>query len=197
MMIKLDMIKNNDNYHKSFTVMSNYICLRFGYCNSKSQGDFIDNINADLNIYLATGTDDNQKEFLLCYINDDFFVLPNESINGNLDKLSNRLSNFLDKKIAKGLIKSGHENDADGIIDYAPEYKDYFFDAQENDSVESFAPCYFVITSITMKCDCKINIKTGNIIYEKQKINNLCDFFGVLDEDEIYTIGIKDYKNKS
>ena len=114
MMIKLDMIKNNDNYHKSFTVMSNYICLRFGYCNSKSQGDFIDNINADLNIYLATGTDDNQKEFLLCYINDDFFVLPNESINGNLDKLS-EVKYVSDYTVEKGVINYANVSGADAI----------------------------------------------------------------------------------
>jgi hypothetical protein len=187
---------DDDGYgNTSLVHMSNYYNLRFGYCNSGSKGDFIDNINGALNIYVATGTDDDQNEYLLLFYNNKFLALAGHSVIDNLGDLAKSLNTIFSEKIAKGLIQSGYYNDPDGIIDHAPNYQDHYFDTRDDDNVASFLPCYFVVASVTYNCNCKVDIKSGSIIYEDKKVNNLSDFYGYLDEDETYALGVIDYKN--
>jgi hypothetical protein len=186
---------DDDGGDTSLVHMSNYYNLRFGYCNSDSEGDFIDNINGALNIYVATGADDDQNEYLLLYYNNKFLALADRSIHDNLEDLAKSLNTIFSEEIAKGLIQSGYDNDPDGIIDHAPDYEDHYFDTRDDDDVDGFIPCYFVVASVTYNCNCKVDIKSGAIIYEDEKVNNFSDFYGYLDEDETYAIGVVDYKN--
>jgi hypothetical protein len=174
--------------------MSNYYNLRFGYCNSDSQGDFIDNINGALNIYMATGMDDEQNEYFLLFNNNKFLALADCSIYDKLEDLAKSLDTIFSKEIAKGLIQSGYDNDPDGIIDHAPDYEEYYFDTRDDDDVNDFIPCYFVVASVSYPVGCQVNIKTGAVIYDDEKFNNFSDFYGCLDEDETYAIGVVDYK---
>ena len=186
---------DGDDGDTALVHMSNYYNLRFGYCNSDSEGDFIDNINGALNIYVATGTDDDQNEYLLLYYNNKFLALADRSIHDNLEDLAKSLNTIFSEEIAKGLIQSGYDNDPDGIIDHAPDYEDHYFDTRDDDDVDGFIPCYFVVASVTYNCNCKVDIKSGAIIYEDEKVNNFSDFYGYLDEEETYAIGVVDYKN--
>ena len=176
--------------------MSNYYNLRFGYCSSNSQGDFIENINGNLNIYIANGTDKNMNEYLLFFFNNKFLALPNSSIQDNLIDLAKTLDTIFNEKIAKALIQSGYDNDPDGIIDHIPDYEDYYFNTRDDANIVGFSPCYFVVASVTYECKCKVDVKSGFIIYDDKKINNFSDFYGYLNEDESYTIGVTDYKIK-
>ena len=174
--------------------MSNYCNLRFGYCGPNSEGDFIDNINGNLNIYIANGSDDNENEYLLLYYNKKFLALEDSSIHDNLDILAKNLSSVFNQELAKGLIQSAYDNDPDGIIDHAPDYEDHYFDAREDDDVDGFAPCYFAVSSVTYDCDCLVDLKSGEIIYNGEKVDNFSEFYGYLDEDDTYAIGVIDYK---
>jgi hypothetical protein len=174
--------------------MSNYYNLRFGYCNSKSKGDFIDNINGALNIYVANGMDENSNEYLLLYYNNKFSALTDSSIDNNLEKLSKSLNTIFSEDIAKALIKSGYDNDSEGIITHSTDYENHYFNMHDEENVNGFTPCFFVVASVTYKCSCKVNIETGNINYKDEKIDNLSDFYGYLDEDQSYALGIMDYK---
>lgn len=175
--------------------MSNYYNLRFGYCNSASEGDFIDNINGALNIYIANGTDDDQNEYLLLYYNSKFIAKKDHSLHDNLEDLAKTLNTICSEDIAKALIQSGYDNSADGIIEHAPDYEDHFFDARDDNDVADFIPCYFVVASVTHNCECKVDLKSGIIIWNNEKVKNFSDFYGYLNEDETYALGIVDYKN--
>jgi len=175
--------------------MSNYYNLRFGYCNAESEGDFIDNIDGKFNIYVADGHDENLNVYLCLYINNEFKVIENGSIHGNLDLLSKHLSTLFSKNIAKGLIQSGYDNDPDGIIDNAPDYEEHYFDTREDDDVDGYMPCFFVVSSVTYDCNCKIDKNSGAVQLDGKVIDNMYDFYGYLDEDESYAIGVVDYEN--
>ena len=105
------------------------------------------------------------------------------------------LNTTLSADIAKGLIQSGYDNDADGIIDHAPDYEDHYFDTREDDDVYVFIPCFLLLAFVIYRCYFKVDIKTGAVIYENERFNNFSDFYGYLDEDETYAIGVVDYKN--
>jgi len=178
-----------------FVKMYNYYNLRFGYCNIESEGDFIDNIVGALNICIANGNVDNKNDYLLVYQNDTFSAFKGNSMHEIFDKLAESLSKSFGNKIAKGLIKSAYECDPDGIIDHVQDYEDRYFDIQEDDNVYGFIPCYFAVSSVTYECESTVNIKSGEIIHKGEKIDNLSDFFGYLDEDDRYAIGIRDCNN--
>ena len=112
-----------------------------------------------------------------------------------MEDLAKSLNTTLSADIAKGLIQSGYDNDADGIIDHAPDYEDHYFDTREDDDVYGFIPCFFLLAFVIYRCYFKVDIKTGAVIYENERFNNFSDFYGYLDEDETYAIGVVDYKN--
>ena len=100
------------------------------------------------------------------------------------------LKGIYDKNVAKALIKSAYFKSNVGIMEYLKNYEDDYFDARDDDDVQNFSPCDFVVASVTHNCNCKIDIQAGNIYYKQENIKNLCEFFGYLDEDKNYTIGI-------
>ena len=174
--------------------MSNYYSLRFGYCSESAEGDFIGNIDGSLNIYFANGKNDNNEDYLLLYFNNKFTALKDEGLLENLSGLGKSLCSIFSEDIAKGLIQSGYENNPDGIIDHAPSYEEHYFHARDDDAVFRYKPCYFVISSVTYECNAKIDIISGIIHSDSDKINTLSDFYGYLDEDEWFAIGVIDYK---
>ena len=176
--------------------MSNYYNLRFGYCNSDSEGDFIDNINGALNIYVANGTDNELNEYLLLYHNNKFQALKDQSIYDILGELTKNLNTIFSEKIAKALVQSGYDNDIDGVVEHAPDYEEHYFHTRDDDDVDGFIPCYFVVGSVTYECKCEVDISSGIITYNGEKVHNFSDFYGYLDEDEAYAIGIVDFKKK-
>lgn len=185
-------VANKDN--QLLVGISNFYNLRFGYCSDSAEGDFIDNINGSLNIYIANGKSDNNDDYLLRYFNNKFTASKNEDIYDNLSDLGKSLESIFSEDIAKGLIQSGYENNPDGIIDYAPSYEDHYFDTRDDDAVDGYNPCYFVVSSVTYECNAKVDISSGIIHFDNEKINNFSDFYGYLDEDETYAIGVIDYK---
>ena len=138
--------------------------------------------------------DDEQNEYFLLFNNNKFLALADCSIYDKLEDLAKSLDTIFSKEIAKGLIQSGYDNDPDGIIDHAPDYEEYYFDTRDDDDVNDFIPCYFVVASVSYPVGCQVNIKTGAVIYDDEKFNNFSDFYGCLDEDETYAIGVVDYK---
>jgi len=175
--------------------MSNYYNLRFGYCNSESEGDFIDNIDGRLNIYVVDGKDEDGNDYLCLYFNNEFKVIENSSISENLDLLSKHLSTLFSENIAKGLIQSGYDNDPDGIIDNAPDYEEHYFDTRDDDDVDGYMPCFFVVSSVTYDCNCQIDKNTGAVHLDGEIIDNMYGFYGYLDEDESYALGVVDFEN--
>jgi len=188
-----DDVKAGAEDEKNLVYMSNYYNLRFGRCDSNSEGDFIDNITGALNIYVASGTDDDQNEYFLLYYGSKFSAQKDSSLHDNLGVLGKSLSSIFSEDVAKGLIQSSYDNDPDGIIDHAPDYEDHYFDTRDDDDIDGFIPCYFAVASVTYTCDCKVDIKSGNVFYNDEKIDNFSDFYGYLDEDESYTVGIIDF----
>ena len=174
--------------------LSNYFNLRFGYCDEDSDGDFIDNISGDYNIYVAIGTDSNDDDHLLIYSKGNFEAIKDGDIQEKLEDLSKTLQPMFDQAIAKGLIQSGYDNDPDGIIDHAPDFEDRYFDTREDDDVDGYAPCYFVIGSVTYDCECEVDLSSGKIYFGEEIVENFSAFFGYVDEDDTYAVGVVDYK---
>ena len=178
---------------KKLVEMSDYYNLRFGYCNSESESDFIDNINGKLNIHVAKGYDEEENSFLLIYHNNNFMVLKEKSFFDSLDILANSISdlNPLFAEIAKGLILSIYDREDYGINTFSPKFKEFYFEARETDEVNEFSPCFFSVGSVTNDCsNSKIDLNSGEITLEGTLIHNVSDFYGYLDEDDTWVIGI-------
>ena len=187
--------EDDDEKDNNLLKMSNYYNLRFGYCNSESEGDFIDNIEGKFNIYVVNGEDDEGAEYLCLYFKNEFKIIEDSSITDNLDLFVDHMSAFCSANIAKGLIQSGYENGDDGIIDNAPDYEEHYFETRDDDSVDGYTPCFFVVSSVTYDCNCQIDKTTGSVRFNNEVIENMSEFFGYLDEDESYVIGVIDYEN--
>ena len=104
------------------------------------------------------------------------------------------MKSIFNKDIASALILAGYDNNPDGIIDHAPNYEEYYFEARDDDNVEDFKPCHFVVASFTDECNATIDINSGVVHFKNEKIENLKEFYGFFDEDESYTLGIREYK---
>ena len=85
------------------------------------------------------------------------------------------------------------------IIILTPKYNKGYFEANETDEVSDFSPCFFGVGSVTHECDVKINLSTGEILQQGEKIDNMEDFYGCVDEDETWVIGcliLDDFQDK-
>ncbi len=170
--------------------LTDFYNLRFGTTSADSSGDFIDNIQGKFNIYLATGTDEKETEYYLTFYNSKFFSKKNGELRDFIDDLAKSLINLFPINVGKGLIQSGIERDPDGIIVHCSEYGDSFFETRDNDDVEFYSPCNFVVSSVTYDCQSNIELETGVIHYRNERIENLLNFFGYLDEDEYFALGV-------
>ena len=177
--------------------MSNYYNLRFGYCDSESESDFIDNIKGSLNIHIALGEGELEQMYLLIYHNKKFLALKESSLFDNLGDLAKSISNLephFSEKLAKGLILSAYDREDYGINAFSPDYEEFYFEARESDDVQDYTtPCYFAVGSLTEHCGCEVDLNSGEISLNGEKIDNLEDFYGYLDEDDTWVIGVKDY----
>ena len=171
--------------------MVEYFNLRFGYCDNGSESDFIDNINGKLNIHIAKGYDEQENQFLLLFHNGKFLSKSESSLLDNLDMIVYSFSKLEPRfsEIAKGLILSLYERGDYGINTFSPKYNKGYFEANETDEVSDFSPCFFGVGSVTHKCNVKINLSTGEIYHQGEKINNMEDFYGYIDEDETWVVG--------
>lgn len=170
--------------------LSNFYTLRFGHCKNSADGDFIDNIDGSFNLYVATGQDTNGNEYIITLQKGEFCVFQNETFHDRIGAVSNKLTDLFSLDVAKALIQSGHDKDADGVIDFAPDYEEYYFEAREDDDVSDFAPCFFVVTSVTYDCAAKINVSDGSVSFAGERVSSLSDFYGHVDEDDWYVRGV-------
>ena len=180
-------------------VLHSYL-LRFGHIDSKSSGDFIDNINGKFNIYIAFA-ESNEDEYTCIFANNKFLLKTNY-FDENIDDLAKNLKGFCDNDIAKALIQAGYEENIDGFIDHIDkisyeECDKYLYGTGMDDepkptnTVEEYINSYFVFTGLTSNCNCEIDSETGEIFLENQTYSNLSDFYGCLDEDSESIQGVK------
>lgn len=172
--------------------MLEYYNLRFGYCDNNSESDFIDNINGKLNIHIVKGYDEQENQFLLIFHNGKFLSKSESSLLDNLDMIVNSFSKLESRfiEIAKGLILSLYDREDYGINTFSPKYSEGYFEANETEEVSDFSPCFFGVGSVTHDCNSKINLSSGEIIHQGEKIDNMSDFYGCVDEDKTWVIGL-------
>lgn len=187
-------VEQSDSVKGERVTLSNYFNLRFGYCDENSEGDFIDNISGEHNIYVGTGTDGHGKDHLLIHAKGKFEAIKDGDIQEKLEDLSKTLQPMFDQAIAKGLIQSAYDNDPDGIIDHAPAFEEHYFDTRDDDDVDGYAPCYFAIGSVTYDCGCEVDLASGKIYFGEDIIQNFPEFYGYVDEDDTYAVGAVDYQ---
>jgi hypothetical protein len=170
-----------------------YYNLRFGYCDNDSESDFIDNTNGKLNIQIAKGFDEQEHQYLFVFHNDKFLSKSESSLLDHLDMIVNSFSKLEPQfsEIAKGLILSLHDREDFGINKFSPKYNKGYFEANETDEVCDYSPCFFGVGSVTYDCDSEINLSTGEILQQGEKIDNMEDFYGCVDEDETWVIGCR------
>jgi hypothetical protein len=178
------------NAPEGYLGLSNFYILRFGYCNNSADGDFIDNIDGRFNLYVATGHDNGGNEYIITLHKDEFCVFQNETLHDRIGAISNKLTDLFPPDVAKALIQSGYDKDPDGVIDFAPDYEKYYFEAREDAEVKDFSPCYFVISSVTYDCAAKINVSDGSVTFSEGCVDKLSDFYGHVDEDDWYVLGV-------
>jgi len=174
-------------------LMEDYHNLRFGYCEDDSESDFIDNINGKLNIHIAKGYEgESEKKYFFLFHNGKFISKSESSLFETIDMIVNSFSKLESRfsEIAKGLILSLYDREDYGINTFSPKYSEGYFEANEAEEVSDFSPCFFGVGSVTHDCNSKINLSSGEIIHQGEKIDNMSDFYGCVDEDETWVIGL-------
>ena len=179
-------------------LMEDYHNLRFGYCENDSESDFIDNINGKLNIHIAKGYEgESEKQYLFLFHNGKFISKSESSLYENIEMIVNSFSNLDSRfsEIAKVLILSLYDREDyssyEEVSEINTKFSEGYFEANETDDVSDFCPCFFGVGSVTRECDVKINLSTGEIYQSGEKIDNMEDFYGCVDEDETWVIGSK------
>ena len=170
--------------------LSNFYNLRFGHCNNSAEGDFIDNIDGRYNLSVATGSDVFENEHTITFHKGKFCVFQNKSFYDCMETIADDMTDLLPADVAKALMQSGHDKDPDGFIDFAPDYEKYYFGARDDDEVSDFAPCFFVVSSVTYDCAAQINLSDGSVTFSGGHVDNLSDFYGHVDEDDWYAVGV-------
>ena len=94
-------------------------------------------------------------------------------------------------KVLDDLILSLHDRKDFGINKFSPKYNKGYFEANETDEVCDYSPCFFGVGSVTYDCDSEINLSTGEILQQGEKIDNMEDFYGCVDEDKTWVIGCR------
>ena len=69
-------------------------------------------------------------------------------------------------------------------------YSEGYFEANETDEVTDFSPCFFGVGSVTHECDSENKFEYWrNYFRQGEKIDNMADLYGCVDEDETWVIG--------
>ena len=177
-------------------LMKDYYNLRFGYCDGDSESDFIDNINGKLNICMAKGCDgESGKQHFFLFHNGKFISKSESSLFQNIDIIVNSFSNLDPRfnEIAKVLVCSLYVREDyssyEEVSDINTKFSEGYFEASETAEVSDFSPCFFGVGSVTHDCNSKINLSSGEIIHQGEKIDNMSDFYGWVDEDDTWVIG--------
>jgi len=175
---------------ESYLSLSNFYNLRFGHCKNSAEGDFIDNIDGRFNLYVASGYDDFENEYTITFHKGKLRVSQHTTFHDCIETIADDMTDLIPANIAKALIQSGHDQDPDGFIDFAPEYEKCYFDAREDDDVSNFAPCFFVVSSVTYDCAAKIDVSDGSVTFAGERVSSLSEFYGHVDEDNWYVVGV-------
>jgi hypothetical protein len=98
----------------------------------------------------------------------------------------------LSPEFVAGLIKSGMDRDADGLIDADPSLEKSFFEASETDDVSDHAPCMFAVCSVTTGLSgVMVDLGSGAMRCDNKPYNNLAEVYGSFDEDETWVLGAR------
>ena len=177
-------------------LMKDYYNLRFGYCEDDSESDFIDNINGKLNIHIAKGYEgESEKQYFFLFHNGKFISKSESSLFENIEMIVNSFSNldYRFSEIAKVLILSLYDREDyssyEEVSEINTKFSKGYFESNETEEVSDFSPCFFGVGSVTHDCNSKINLSSGEIIHQGEKIDNMSDFYGSVDEDETWVIG--------
>ena len=178
---------------KNLFVIENYYLLRFGEIKNKVSGDFIDNMVPKLNLIVADVNNQVDQENLVIF-NKHFGcqIYKNKVFFEVVDEVVKMLPAFIDfpKGLLTGLAQSTYDQDCDGIIDHAPSYENKFFVAGDSDSVKNFENSFFGIGSVTHDTGAKFNIKTNEVIHINEKLGNLTELYGRINEDSSWVVGV-------
>ena len=164
--------------------LSNYVNLRFGSVSKKTGGDFIDNITPDKNLYLATAN--TQSQTYLCVFHDGTFAAFSEGaiddvlgwLNGSASQLGK--SDF-------GLLTQAYDHYF-SMLGTSDETESWT--ARESQNVNRFAPCHFVLASITGDTQADIDLVTGELSHYEDTLRDMSELYGRIDEDDVMVIGI-------
>jgi hypothetical protein len=171
----------------------NFYALRIGASNVDGVGDFIDNQIPGLCVFVAECGDDCSIT-IVNIPNAGNFVYEDELFGIIASEIVSKMPlGSVPSVLAAGLLKSGYENDLDGLIDVDMSYEDTAFNADCSDDVSENSPCYFIVASVTNDVDeAFVDPKTGNVIHESENLESIGDLYGRIDESDSFVIGVPD-----
>lgn len=180
--------------------ITSFYLLRFGYIDTNSSSDFIDNINGKFNIYIVYAEADD-KEYTCIFANEKF-MLKDNYFDEHIGLMAKNLKSLCSDDIARALIQAGYEENIDGFIDHIDNItidncENYVYGTGVDDEpkptepVESYADSYFVYTGLSTDCKTSIDGDTGVVEHDGQTYENLSEFYGCIDEDQESIQGIR------
>lgn len=169
----------------------NFYALRIGAAGYNAEGDFIDNQTDNLCVFVADCGED-YSHTVVHIPNIGNFVYEDELFMTIAVDIVKKLNlGSIPSDLAAGLLKTGYENDLDGLIDVNQAYEDTAFNAGDSEDISDYAPCYFVVASFTNDIDdTVIDLATGNLTHETESLDNLSDLYGRIDETDSFVTGV-------
>ena len=172
------------------TVIYDYQCIRIGFADQRSSGDFIDNLLNDLS-FIVCRTNEFDETLIIQHSQIGHRIFHEVSFCDAIPSLISELNPNIDKLLLNGLLNSTYQNDADGIIDFNSELENKIFQTNDISAMRDFAPCYFGISSMTYDCDATINLENGNVFHKNEQLVDLSDLYGRIQDDEEWVIGFQ------
>ena len=164
--------------------LSNYLNLRFGSVSEKQGGDFIDNITPGKNLYLAMANTQSQT-YLCVFHNGTFKALADSGIDdvlGWLNGLGSQLG-----EADYGLLTQAYDHYF-STLGASGETESWT--ARESQGVNRFAPCHYVLASITADTQADVDLVTGELSHYEDTLCDMSELYGRIDEDDVMVIGI-------
>lgn len=169
----------------------NFYSLRIGAANIDAGGDFIDNQVPGLYVFVAECGED-QSHVVVSMPGLDNLVYEGELFGVVARDVAGKLqTRNIPSDVVYGLLKSGYEQDMDGLIDVDQQYAESAFNACESDSVSNFSPCYFVVVSVTNDLeDVFIDLRSDRVEFESEALGGLNELYGRINESASWVTGI-------
>jgi hypothetical protein len=166
-----------------------FFLIRIGRGSKDYPGDFIDYIEPKLNLAVIKFPAD---EKIAIHGPSIKFHIENEAWTIPVDHIVTQIHSEINPNILAGLYRSTFEKNDSGLVIYDAlnEECDNYFEASDQDLVNTYGDSIYGIGSVTQNLNIELNTVTGAVLCNGILYKNISELYGNFDEDAWWVIGL-------